>query len=190
MTNAMCAGDQDRNTTTSETNPKQPPRKTKNCYLSNQFDRSNCGTSDDKACFGVGGPDVCTPDSRGGYCLTPPNRQINVARGNIFIPLRPDQLIDRYKSDDDQDEIDRSINRALNQQRMKITNKIRESQILNNRQNTSTKENNDKNNDKNNEDNNEVHGFVSDLLVKIGIGFSVIMVLISLSILMIQNKII
>ena len=32
MTNAMCAGEQDRNNNTSETRPYIPPPKTKNCY--------------------------------------------------------------------------------------------------------------------------------------------------------------
>ena len=68
MTNAMCAGEQDRNSTTSSTSPNIPPSKTKYCYLEGEFNRSDCGTSGEKACNGKGGPLACIPDNYGGYC--------------------------------------------------------------------------------------------------------------------------
>ena len=40
MPSVDCSGGQDRDTTTSETHPYIPPQKTKNCYLTDQFDRA------------------------------------------------------------------------------------------------------------------------------------------------------
>ena len=92
MVNVDCAGGQDRNTTTSETHPNIPPKKTRNCYLSDPrntgigFDRSLCGTSSDRACAGIaGGINACEPDNYGGYCKN--NNQYFVSKGNIFSPL-------------------------------------------------------------------------------------------------------
>ncbi len=198
MVNVDCAGDQDRNTTTSETHPNIPPRKTRNCYLSDPlntgigFDRSLCGTSSDRACSGIaGGINACEPDKYGGYCKN--NNQYFVSKGNIFSPLTQADLINRYKGDSNTD-TDIVVNRALNEQERKFNNRIRELQIMGKdplvRQNNKDQDNKDQNNkDQNNKD-NEVHGFISDLLTKIGIGFSVIMFIISSCVILIQNKII
>ena len=190
MTNAMGAGEQDRNNNTSETRPYIPPPKTKNCYLNDPikgFNRANCGTSGDNACKSgdqdYGGISGCIPDDYGGYCQDK-YKQIFIASGNTFIHLRADQVIDRYKSNSNTGEVNREVNRALSEQKKKYNNKIRELQIMGKLPITNNNYNNKEN------DNNEVHSFVSDLLVKIGIGFSFIMFLISLSVLMIQNKII
>jgi len=178
MTNAMCAGEQDRNSTTSSTSPNIPPSKTKYCYLEGEFNRSDCGTSGEKACNGKGGPLACIPDNYGGYCKDT-DKQIYIALGKTYVPLRADQLIDRYKNVNNTDEVNRAVKRALNEQKQKYHNQLSQSKILGN-----NKDNKDNNAD------NEVHGFVSDLFVKIGIGFSTIMFLIALAVLMVQNKII
>ncbi len=189
MVNVNCAGDQDRNTTTSETHPNIPPKKTRNCYLSDPlntgigFDRSLCGTSSERACSGIaGGINSCEPDNYGGYCKN--NNQYFVSKGNIYSPLTQADLLNRYKNDSNYD-TSSDINRALNDQERKFNNRIRELQIMG--KDPLVKKNNVKNTG--NKD-NEVHSFITDLLTKIGIGFSVIMFIISSCIILIQNKII
>ena len=110
MVNVDCAGGQDRNITTSETHPNIPPRKTRNCYLSDPlntgigFDRSLCGTNSDRACSGIaGGINACEPDNYGGYCKN--NNQYFVSKGNIYAPLTQADLINKYK---DSSNIDQS----------------------------------------------------------------------------------
>lgn len=181
MTNAMCAGEQDRNNTTSETHPYRPPPKTKNCYLNDPakgFDRGNCGTSSDNACISNGRKfGECIPDDYGGYCKDTDSK-IYVALASIFTPMSGDQLIDRYKSSNT-GEVEREVSRALNEQKRKYNNKISELHKLGK---FSNKENNTEEND------NEVHGFASSLFIKIGMGLSFIMFLISLSIVLIRYK--
>ena len=134
MVNVDCAGRQDRATTTSETHPYIPPRKTRNCYTSGgnaDFDSSLCGSSGDRACSGAGGNGSfsdCMPDNEGGYCKVGTNYY--VARGSNFLLLTQDQLLNRYKTRGDTDETGREVNRALNDQERKFTNRIRELQIM------------------------------------------------------------
>lgn len=192
MVNVDCAGGQDRNTTTSETHPNIPPRKTRNCYLSDPhntgigFDRSLCGTNSDRACAGIaGGINACEPDNYGGYCKN--NNQYFVSKGNIFSPLTQADLINRYKDNSNTD-TDRVVNRALNEQERNFTNRIRELQIMG--KDPLVKKNNAKNTDNKDNQGNEVHGFIGDMLFKIGIGISFIIFIISVCVILIQNKII
>lgn len=184
MTYVECAGGQDRATTTSETHPYIPPRKTRNCYTTRgnaDFDSSLCGSSDDRACSGAGGNGTfsdCMSDNQGGYCKVGTNYY--VARGSNFSPLTQDQLLNRYKTRGDTDETGREVRRALNDQDRKFTNRIRELQIMGKDplvQKSGSKKDEDK----------EVHNFIGDMLTKIGIGFIFI---ISVCIILIQNKII
>lgn len=184
MVNVDCAGGQDRATTTSETHPYRPPSKTRNCYKSDSkntgigFDSSLCGSSEDRACDGRGGSTACKPDNQGGYCKQ--GNQYYVATGNSFIALNPSDLLDRYRGEGD---TGREVNRALNNQERKFTNRIRELQIMG-------KDPLVKRTGKKNDVDNEVHGFIGDLLINIGIGISVVIFLISVCIILIQNKII
>ena len=187
MVNVDCAGMQDRATTTSETHPYIPPRKTKNCYTSGgnaDFDSSLCGSSGDRACSGAGGNGTfsdCMPDNEGGYCKVGTNYY--VARGGNFFLLTQDQLLNRYKTRGDTDETGREVRRALNDQERKFTNRIRELQIMGKDplvQRSGSKK----------EDDSGVNSFASDLFTKIGIGISVIIFIISVCIILIQNKII
>ena len=189
MVNVDCAGMQDRATTTSETHPYIPPRKTRNCYTTRgnaHFDSSLCGTSGDRACNGAGGNGTfsdCMPDNEGGYCKVGTNYY--VARGSAFIPLTQGQLLNRYRDTGDTDEASRAVRRALNDQERRFTNSIRELQIMGKDpliQKSADKKKDDKG--------KEVHSFVSDVLTKIGIGFSTIMFIISICIILIQNKVI
>ena len=190
MVNVDCAGGQDRATTTSETHPYIPPRKTRNCYTtrgSADFDSSLCGTSGDKACNTVGGIDACISDNQGGYCKSGSNYY--VARGSVFSPLTRDQLLNRYRDGGggggggDTDETGREVRRALNDQDRKFTNRIRELQIMEKdplvQSSSSTKD-----------DDKEVHGFIGDMLFNVGIGISFIIFIISVCIILIQNKVI
>ena len=179
MTRVNCSGGQDRNTTTSETHPQRPPPKTRNCYLTgaNGFNRSACG-SDDNACTGQGGPTACKPDNQGGYCEHGVGRYY-VSAGSGFTLLTPSALMNRYKSTGDTDETSGEVGRALNNQERKFTNRIRELQIMG--KNPLVRGKGSKG--------SEVHNFVGDMLFNIGIGSSVIIFLISISIILIQNKI-
>lgn len=185
MVNVDCAGGQDRNTTTSETQPYTPPRKTKNCYTSKDgpayFDSSLCGSSGDRACSDSGGILACKPDNYGGYCKV--GNDYYVSRGPGFIKLTKENLLDRYKEGGNTDETGREVNRALNDQDRKFTNRIRELQIMGKDplvQRSGSKK----------EDDSGVNSFASDLFTKIGIGISVIFFIISVCIILIQNKII
>ena len=187
MVNVDCAGGQDRNTTTSETQPHTPPRKTKNCYLSDPlntvigFDSSLCGSSGDRACSDIGSILDCKPDNYGGYCKV--GNKYYVSQGSRFIELTKENLLDRYKEGGNTDETGREVNRALNDQDRKFTNRIRELQIMGKDplvQRSGSKK----------EDDSGVNSFASDLFTKIGIGISVIIFIISVCIILIQNKII
>lgn len=193
MVNVDCAGGQDRATTTSETHPYIPPRKTRNCYTSEgnaDFDSSLCGSSGDKACRGAGGSGNyldCMPDNEGGYCKVGTNYYI--ARGGDFIPLTQEQLLNRYRDGSggggDTDETGRAVRRALNDQERRFTNRIRELQIMGR---DPIVQRGNKNNDK--EDDKEVHSFVGGMLFNVGIGISAIIFIISVCIILIQNKVI
>lgn len=184
MVNVDCAGMQDRATTTSETHPYIPPPKTRNCYTSGgnaDFDSSLCGSSGDRACRGVGGILACKPDNYGGYCKN--RNRYYVSQGSRFIELTRGDLLDRYKNRGDTDGTGREVRRALNDQDRKFTNRIRELQIMGKDplvQRSSSKK----------EDDKEVHNFIGDMLFNVGMGISFVIFIISVCIIIIQNKII
>jgi len=184
MVNVNCAGGQDRATTTSETHPYRPPSKTRNCYTTRgdaDFDSSLCGTSGDRACDGFGGVVACMQDNQGGYCKD--GNDYYVARGSAFFPLTQGELLNRYKEGGDTNETGREVRRALNDQERKFTNRIRELQIMGKDpliQRSSDKKDDDK----------EVHNFIGNMLFNVGIGISFVIFLISVCIILIQNKII
>lgn len=187
MVNVDCAGMQDRATTTSETHPYIPPRKTRNCYTTGgdaDFDSSKCGTSGDRACINVGGIDACMPDNQGGYCKSGTNYY--VARGSNFISLTQDQLLNRYSREGNTDETGREVRRALNDQERRFTNRIRELQIMG--KDPIVQRGNKKNDKK--KDDKEVHSFIGDMLFNVGIGISFVIFIISVCIILIQNKVI
>ena len=66
MVNVTCCGNQDRDIEASETHPNRPPNKTRNCYLTNQFNYSKCN-GPRSACSGRGisgsGCEDCIADS-------------------------------------------------------------------------------------------------------------------------------
>tara|TARA_A200000113_G_scaffold110446_2_gene99135 strand:+ start:24 stop:581 length:558 start_codon:yes stop_codon:yes gene_type:complete len=185
MVNVDCAGGQDRATTTSETHPYIPPRKTRNCYTDSNgpapFDSSLCGSSGDRACQSKGGINSCKPDNYGGYCKS--ENKYYVSQGSGFIELTRENLLDRYKEGGDTDETGREVRRALNNQERKFTNRIRELQIMG--KDPLIKKKDDKK-----EDDKEVHNFIGDMLFNVGIGISFVIFIISVCIILIQNKII
>lgn len=197
MTYVECAGGQDRATTTSETRPHIPPSKTRNCYVKDKFDRDKCGTSSEEACqgnfrTGASGSDpmeasisACTPDDQGGYCKRDVGGELKyyVASMNEFVELTREDLLDRYKSSSGASSSNEAdTKRALRDQERRFTNRIRELQIKG--QDPLTKKNSEKKED------NELHSSVSGMLSKIGMWFLVILFFISLSILLVQKKII
>jgi hypothetical protein len=186
MVNVDCAGGQDRHTTTSETHSEEPPSRTENCYTTGgnaDFDWGLCGTSGDRACKGHGEKDACIPDNQGGYCKDGDNYY--VARGSSFKPLSPSDLLDRYSREGNTDETGREVRRALNDQERRFTNRIRELQIMGR---DPIVQRGDKKNDK--KDDKEVHSFIGDMLFNVGIGISFVIFIISVCIILIQNKVI
>jgi len=180
MVNVNCSGSQGRNATTSETHPKIPPPKTKNCYVTDSFDRDRCGTTDDGACITKGGSPSCIPDDYGGYCKD--GDEYWISSGPTWKELKGDDLLNRYKSDSSDTDI--RVRRALKDQERRTTNRIRELQIMGNDPLSKRKT------DQSNEDNKEVHTFVTGMLFNVGMGASIIMFLISLSFFLIHKKII
>ena len=177
MTNTNCSGGQDRNTTTSETHPTRPPPKTEGCYLTDGFDRSRCGTADDGACPTHGRGPSCIPDDYGGYCKEAD--KFYISHGTAFRELKGNDLLDRYKSDTSDSDI--RVRRALNDQERRMTNKIRQLQIMGQDSGPRSRERN------NNED-NEVHDFVGQMLFNVGMTSIILIFLISISVILIQNK--
>jgi hypothetical protein len=192
MTYVECAGGQDRATTTSETHPYRPPRKTRNCYTTGgnaDFDSSLCGSSGDKACRGAGRNGTfsdCMSDNQGGYCKV--GNRYYVARGSDFQPLTQDQLLNRYSDMGNTDESSREVNRALDNQERRFTNRIRELQIMG--KDPLIQRGGKKDEDNEDDQINEVHSFIGDMLFNVGIGISFLMFIISSCIILIQNKII
>ena len=178
MVNVNCSGGQDRNTTTSETHPKIPPPKTKNCYKTDGFDRDKCGTNDDGACAGIGGTSDCIPDDYGGYCKD--GLKYYVSAGPTWKELKGDDLLNRYKSASSTDQRVRS---ALSDQERRMNNRIRELQIMGKDPILAKKSDDD-------DDDNEVHNSVTTILFNVGMGASVVMFLISLSLIMIHKNMI
>ena len=195
MTNAECSGGQDRNTTTSEGEDHIPPQKTKNCYLTDGFDRSGCGTADDGACPGKGNGPGCVADDHGGYCKV--GNQIWVSVGPTFERLSGERLLDRYMGSNSSDSSsgssadDVKVSRALKDQERRFTNKIRELQIMGKNpliQKSGAKEAKGTKGAKG--EDNEVHDFVTDMLFNVGMGGVMILFFISCAFILIQNKII
>jgi hypothetical protein len=177
MVNVDCSGGQDRNTTTSETHPRIPPPKTKNCYKTDDFNRDSCGTNDDGACITKGGSSSCIPDDYGGYCKD--ELKYFISAGPTWRELKGDDLLNRYKSASSTDQRVRS---ALSDQERRMNNRIRELQIMG-KDPILEKSNDD-------DDDNEVHNSVTTILFNVGMGASVFMFLIPLSLIMIHKKII
>ena len=203
MTNAECSGGQDRNTTTSYGEDHIPPPKTRACYKTDGFDRSRCGTSDDGACPGAyGGSQACVADDRGGYCKKD-DGSMHVSYGTGFTELTPEKLLERYMGtsgtgSSGASDTDLTVSRALKAQERRMTNRIRELQIMgknpirqgSNGSNESNGSNGSNESNESNGDDNEVHDFVTDMLFNIGIGVVAIFFFISLAFILIQNKII
>ena len=175
MVNVNCSGGQDRNTTTSETHPRIPPPKTKNCYRTDEFNRDSCGTNDDGACITKGGSPSCIPDDYGGYCKD--ELKYFISAGPTWRELKGDDLLNRYKSESS--DTDQRVRSALSDQERRMTNRIRELQIMG--KDPLSKKTKDK-------DDNEVHTFVTGMLFNVGMGASIIIFLVSISFILVQRK--
>ena len=184
MVNVNCSGGQDRNTTTSETRPKIPPPKTKNCYVTDSFDRDRCGTTDDGACITKGGSSSCIPDDYGGYCKD--GDEYWISSGPTWKELKGDDLLNRYKSDSS--DTDTRVRRALKDQERRTTNRIRELQIMDKDPIRRKKSKDDGNKDE--DEDNEVHDFVANMLFNVGMVSSILIFIASLSFILIHKKII
>ena len=183
MVNVNCSGGQDRDTTTSETHPDRPPQKTKNCYLTDGFDRGRCGTADDGACPTHGQAPSCIPGDYGGYCKD--NDRYYQSVGSSFVQLSNEDLLNRHKSDSPNTDI--RVRRALRDQERIMTNKIRELQIMG--RDPIPKKSKVVNDDNDNND-EDVHSSVSSILFNIGMVSSILIFIASLSFILIHKKII
>ena len=133
MVNVTCCGNQDRNTTTSSTFPNRPPNRTRNCYVTGQFDYMNCDGYN-SSCTGPGIPasasggcNSCMESSHGGYCKI--NDKYYTSRGGspVFTELTHDDLIELTQS---QINPNLQINRAIVNYDRLLNNRIRELQIM------------------------------------------------------------
>lgn len=127
MVKVTCCGNQDRATKASETHPDRSPHETRRCYSDkNPFNWDKCDDYN-SACKGHGGCDACKADDLGGYCEM--DDKIYVSTGTSFRELEGSELIDRGKRLDSID-TDIDIRRAMGDYDRKMTNKIREMQIM------------------------------------------------------------
>ena len=183
MVNVNCSGGQDRNTTTSETHPKIPPPKTKNCYALEAFDRSLCGTTNDGACddsdIGMDSQS-CKPDDYGGYCEK--QGKFYISAGSGFREIEGKELLDRYKLESSDTDV--RVRRALNDQERRMTNKIRELQITD--EYTSRRGRGGRRRDTT--EDNEVHESVINILFNVGMTSLLLIFLISVSIILVQQR--
>ena len=200
MPNPICCGNVLRSEA-SEVRPDDPPPRTKNCYIDGNpggpgvFDYSNCGGGR-TACTGgtipnegKPGCEKCVATDSGGYCKTEDGRYYSSFGGISFHELDVEDFAKLGNTSNDSNQVSRAIN---NYDRM-MTNRIRELQIMG----------------KNplqaegvrgagsaggaggaGGAGNEVHSVVGDMLLNIGMGTAFIMFLISISIFLIQKKII
>ena len=160
MVNITCCGNQDRATKASETHPDRPPNKTKRCYSEqNPFKWDTCDDYN-SACKGHGGCDACKADDLGGYCEK--DEKIYVSTGTRFRELKGSELINRIETgSSDSLDTDIEIRRATRDTERRMTNKIREMQIMGRNPlpipgRTSQ---------------TPSHDFVSDIMTYIGLGF-------------------
>ena len=132
MVNVTCCGNQDRNTTTSSSFPNRPPNRTRNCYTEGQFNYMNCD-GPNSACTGAGIPSTnnpcgsCKESSQGGYCKI--NNQFYSSHGGSpkFHRVQGEDLADLTSPSHSHRS---EVNRALSDYDRRITNRIRELQLL------------------------------------------------------------
>ena len=182
MVNVTCCGNQDRATKASETHPNRPPNNTRNCYTRSQgsnaiFDWNQCG-ADDKACQGHGGCDACKADSSGGYCQDGTGK-VYVPIGDTFNEITGQRLVDRMRrgSRGRGSDTDIEIRRASRDTERRMTNKIREMQIMGRDPLPSYRP-----------ADTTSHEFVSDYMSNMGLGLGFFIIFFGSLIFMIENN--
>ena len=179
MVNVICCGNQDRATKTSETHPNRPPHRTRSCYTTtNQFEWQSCDTESDSACLGKGGCDACKPDGLGGYCQDA-DGGVHISTGNEFTELKGSDLIDRMRrgSDSRGSDTDIEIRRASRDTERRMTNKIREMQLMGRDPLPSYRS-----------ADTTSHEFVSDYMSNMGLGLGFFIIFFGSLIFMIENN--
>ena len=182
MVNVTCCGNQDRATKASETHPNRPPNNTRNCYTRGDggiapFDWNQCG-ADDKACQGHGECDACKADSSGGYCQDGTGK-VYVPIGDKFTEMTGQRLIDRMRrgSGGRGSDTDIEIRRASRDTERRMTNKIREMQLMGRDPLPSYRP-----------ADTTSHEFVSDYMSNMGLGLGFFIIFAGLLIYMIENN--
>ena len=180
MTNTICCGGITREDEASETFPERAPERTKNCYKEFNYDDCNancCGK------HGSARPDQCKPDSFGGYCDDESSPRGYKYFNGSLINITPAMLRDQQsRSDELYAERDQRLRRRMRRMDQRDTiNLLRQSEIMT-------------------EDRS--HGAqspspaapppdsISNFFYDLGIGFSTIIILMSVFVILVHNGII
>ena len=189
MTNKICCGGVIREEEASSSFPNIPPDRTKNCYKEFNYD-----TCDQNCCerSGTDSPFQCKPDSFGGYCQDETEHGYKYLGGNI-VPITPEMISDQYsRMDELYAERDRRLRQRMRRaERVNTINLLRQSEIISqlnptNRQSTDQGDTNQGSE----QERSSSDDSVSNLFQNIGIGFSTIVILFSVFLILMKNGII
>ena len=187
MVNVTCCGGQDRNTTTSSTNPYRPPIETRNCYVNlgnnrSTFDYMNCD-GENTACTGYGIPAgggclSCKSSSGGGYCDINGTYYSSKGMSRRFHRLtNPEDIAELTKADASEgfDEISRIFNR----ERQNMINRERHSEIKRNRRSSSSN-NQEDTTTTTTEEETTITDYITNILLYIGVTATFIVMILSI----------
>ena len=128
MTNTICCGGITREEEASETFPERPPDRTRNCYK--EFDYYDCNANCcDK--HGSARPGQCKPDSFGGYCDDETDHGYKYFNGNL-INITPAMLREQQsRSDELYAERDHRLRQRMRRMDQRdVINLLRQSEII------------------------------------------------------------
>jgi len=201
MVNVTCCGGQDRNTTTRESRPYEPPHETRNCYLRTQpgnrstFDYSQCNRADtactgDNIPIGSGGCLACHSSSGGGYCDIDGDYYSSKGMGRQFHELDDDEIGEITRSSGSSDigemsrlferESQRMFNRQMN---YGIRNQQRRSSSTGETTGETTRETKQSNN---NEEETTITDYITEILLYIGISATFILMVLSIVLILLK----
>ena len=183
MTNKICCGGVIREEEASESFPNIPPDRTKHCYK--DFDYDTC---DQNCCEWEGtGPAQCKPDSFGGYCDDGTEYGYKYLNGRAF-PITPAMVRQQHsRMDELYADRDRRLRQRMNRaDRVNTINLLRQSEIMSQINPTSNSQVASQDSVGESSSDNSI----SYLFESIGIGFSTIIILFSLFLILMKNGII
>ena len=180
MTNTICCGGITRENEASETFPERAPDRTKNCYKEFNYDDCNANCCDK---HGSARPDQCKPDSFGGYCHDESSPRGYKYFNGSLINITPAMLREQQsRSDELYAERDQRLRRRMRRMDQRDTiNLLRQSEIM---------------------AEDRPHGSpvsppapppqdsISTFFYNLGIGFSTVIILMSVFVILVHNGII